>query len=368
MSKLLFLLLLWTLGGSAHPALLWAGRLVTQFEESPLIQQVAFSIASADSVLEETTPHPFNPSAASSRAPVSEVYQFQDQTRLENLATRSNGQLVLTAISDPSVYLLDPSKRNSKPQLVHQFPRATSMSGVVETAPDVFVVVAGNWSLTSFEGVIGSFEVWSIDFNTKEPTISSVAVMPGAAGLNGITNCHDSTTVVLIADSDIGAIWRLDTATGKHDIAFKDPLFTNCTSRLPLGLNGVSMYEGRLHFANSALRIYGRVPLAMDGSALGEIEIIARASSASTIFDDISMDWQGSAWVATHPNAVTQITAQGKQRNFTGGDVEMNNPTSVVWGRGSFEAEKMLYITTNGVSAQGRFVGAQVMALDTRLI
>ncbi len=95
------------------------------------------------------------------------------------------------------------------------------------------------------------------------------------------------------------------------------------------------MYEGRLHFANSALRIYGRVPIHQDGSATGEIEIVGRALSAATIFDDLVMDWEGNAWVATHPNAVTQITSQGKQRNFTGGEVEMHNPTWVAWGRGS---------------------------------
>lgn len=368
MSKPFFLLLLCSLSVLAHPALHWAGRLVTQLEESPLIQEVAFSVETVGALPEETAPQTSKASSASSRAPIAEVYRFQDQTKLENLATRSNGQLVLTAVSDPSVYLLDPSKHNSKPQLIYRFPRATSMTGVVETASDVFVVVAGNWSVTSFEGIPGSFEVWSIDFNTRQPTVKSITTMPATAGLNGITNCHNSETTVLIADSDVGAIWRLDTVTGQHEIAFKDPLFTNCTSRLPLGLNGVFMYEGRLHFANSALRIYGRVPIHQDGSASGEIEIVGRALSAATIFDDLVMDWEGNAWVATHPNAVTQITSQGKQRNFTGGEVEMHNPTSVAWGRGSMEAEKTLYVTTNGMSAQGKFVGAQVVSLDTRLI
>lgn len=158
MSKPLFLLLLWTLSVSAHPALHWAGRLVAQIEESPLMQEVAFSIASTGSLLEETTPRTSNPSPASPDGRIAEVYRFKDQTKLENIAVRSNGQLVLTAVSDPSVYLLDPSKRNFKPELIYHFPRATSMTGVVETASDVFVVVAGNWSVKTFEGVPGSFE------------------------------------------------------------------------------------------------------------------------------------------------------------------------------------------------------------------
>lgn len=368
MSKPLLLILLWTLGVSAHPALHFAGRLVAQIEESPLIQELAFSIASAGSLREETTPHTFNPSPVSSRGPISEVYRFDDKTMLENIYVRSNGQLVLTAINEPNVYLLDPSKRNSKPQLIHHFEHATSMTGVVETTSDVFVVVAGNWSVSTFQGIPGSFEVWSIDFNTSPPTVKSITKIPTAAGLNGITKCHDSKTEVLIADSDVGATWRLNTVTGENEMAFKDPLFTNCTSRSPLGLNGITMYEERLHFANSALRIYGRAPIHQNGTASGEIEIIGRAQSAATVFDDLVMDWEGNAWIATHPNAVTEITSQGKQRNFTGGEVEMYNPTSLAWGRGSLEVSKTLYVTTNGMSAHGKFVGAQVLAFDTRLI
>ncbi len=80
------------------------------------------------------------------------------------------------------------------------------MTGVVETASDVFVVVAGNWSVTSFERIPGLFEVWSIDFNIRQPTIKSITTMLAAASLNEITNCYHSKTVVLIADSDVDAI------------------------------------------------------------------------------------------------------------------------------------------------------------------
>lgn len=182
-----------------------------------------------------------------------------------------------------------------------------------------------------------------------------------------LTSSKASETIVLIADSDVGGLWKLDTSTGEYSMIFRDPLFTNCTAKFPLGLNGVSMYEGSIHFANSALRIYGQVPIYEDGSPSAEIEIIGRAVPGAVAFDDLVLDWEGNAWIATHPNVVTQITLSGKQRNFTGGDTELANPTSIVWGRGSPEAEKTLYISTNGVSSKG-FVGAQVVAMDTRFL
>ena len=174
-------------------------------------------------------------------------------------------------------------------------------------------------------------------------------------------------TLVLVADSAGGALWRVDTSTGDYDIAFRDPLFTNCTSPFPLGLNGITTYDGKLYFANSALRIYGRVPIDERGAASGEIEILGRAVPEALAFDDLVIDWEGNAYIATHPNVVTEITLEGKQRNFTGTDMEMANPTSITWGRGSPEQEKILYVSTNGQSGRN-FVGAQVVALDTRLL
>ena len=368
MLRLLFVFLAGTWSVLAHPALFWSARLEAQIQERPLMEEIVSTTEGIASLVQEA-PHVENVVSQPERAPITQLYQFKDGTSLENLAARPNGNLILTAISDPSAYLLDPTRRNSKPQLIHRFPEATSLTGIVETSPDVFAVVAGNWSTKTFEGVPNSFEVWSIDFNTRQPTIKSIAKMPKAAALNGITNCHKSETVVLIADSEVGAIWKLDTSTGEHSIAFRDPLFTNCTSPFPLGLNGVAMFDEKLHFANSALRIYGRVPILEDGTASGEIEILGRALPAVTAFDDVVLDWEGNGWIATHPNAVTEITPEGKQRNFTGTDVEMLNPTSIVWGRGSLEQEKILYLTTNGMSSsQGKFFGAQVISLDTRLI
>lgn len=192
MHKILLLLLFWTLGASAHPASRWADRVVAQYEESHFPWEDVVPPAEYDSsFFEETTLQVQKPLTQAQPAPVTQVYQFKDHTSLENLAARSNGELLLTAISDPNLFRVDPNKKgNRKAELVYQFPGATSLTGIVETSPDVFVVVAGNWSTQTFEGVRGSFEIWSVDFNSKKPTVKSIAAIPEAAGLNGITNCH----------------------------------------------------------------------------------------------------------------------------------------------------------------------------------
>ena len=180
------LLLLWSFCVSAHPTVHWASRIISQtYEDARLIAEEP-SVRYPSSFFEEASHPDQKVISVAPNVPVSEVIQFKDQTKLENLAARSNGQLVLTSISDTTLRLLDPTKKNSKAQSVYTFPGATSLSGVVETTPDVFAIVAGNWSLKTFEGVKGSFAVWLVDFNKNPPSVKQIAKIPEANSLNGI--------------------------------------------------------------------------------------------------------------------------------------------------------------------------------------
>lgn len=94
------------------------------------------------------------------------------------------------------------------------------------------------------------------------------------------------------------------------------------------------------------------------------MQILARIDTNGT-WDDFEMDWEGDAWVATHPAALTEVTVEGKMRNTTGdGTVSMANPTSARFGRGSKEQEKTLYLSTSGDTTHA----GQVIAVQTWLI
>lgn len=345
MLRFLSILLLAPFGVLTHPISSSAGQLVFQFPASPVID---------------------NGAAPSPSSAVQLVYQFQDLVKIENTAARSNGHLVLTVVNEPLVYDIDPKARRPSPKLLHKFSGVTSLTGIAETAPDIFAVVVGNWSSATFAAVPGSFSIWSVDLNTPEPTVKIITSIPGAAALNGATPLDGSPDIILIADSTLGAVWRVNVVTGDHSIAIQDPLFTTCTTASPIGINGLDIFGGKLYFLNSAQVSYGRVPISDDGSAAGEVEILARVEVPSARYDDFDMDWEGNAWVATHPNALTEVTIEGKQRNITGdGNImEMTQPTSATFGRGSKQREKTLYVTTSGSST----AGGQVIAIDTCLI
>ena len=365
---------------SYSPLLLWPHRLLGSFCNnmvkelfSMLLAPVSLLMGPTSSTSGQSFPagqlvvEPLNkPIIEHSDSAVQLVYGFKDHISLENLAPRSNGHLVLTVSSEPLLYDLDPTKKNQPPSLLHQFSGVSSLTGIDEIGPDVFAVVAGNWSASTLQAVPGTFSVWSVDLSKSKPVVNIISSIPEAAALNGATTLDGSPDLLLIADSSLGAVWRLNLTTGDHSIAIQSPIFSNWSSPVPIGINGIDTFGGSLYFLNSAQGSYGRVPIHPDGSAAGEVEIIARVDVPQTVYDDFDMDWEGNAWIATHPNMMSEVTVEGKERNITGdgGSLEMSQPTAARFGRGSKQAEKTLYVVTGG----SQTAGGQIVAVETWLI
>ncbi len=284
------------------------------------------------------------------------IFQFPD-LHLENLAVRSNGHLIITVVSEPLVYDLDPKASDPSPTLLHRFPNVQGMAGIVETAPDIFAVIGGNESI-ALTGVPGSFLIWSIDLNTPEPTVKLITSVPEASALNGLTRLQPSSDIILAADSTLGAVWRVNIVTGDYSIAIQNSLFAP-TSTDPRGINGVHTLRGMLYFTNTAQLSYGRVSITDSGSAAGEVEILARGA----LYDDFDLDWQDNAWIATHPNSLIEVTMGGKQRNITAdcNSTELLQPSSAKFGRGSILDKRVLYVVGYGSLT----VGGQVVAVNT---
>ena len=306
-------------------------------------------------------------SARAVSSPISVLYQFDEPTALENLAARSNGQLLLTATNQAHVYSYDP--RRNVTSLLHTFPNSSSTLGIVEAAPDVFIVVVGDYLAgPGFQSVPGTFSVWSIDLNnnSENPIVNRITAIPEAAALNGMTTIKGSSDLVLIADSWLGTIWRVNIKSGLYSKAIEHALFTN-TSNFSLGINGIRTVDETLYFVNSAQGLYGRIPINTTGGATAEPEILAHSLPAVLAWDDFVRDSAGNGWITTHPNAVTQVAVGGSQRNFTVDDPksDIQQPTSLIFGRGSPDAEKTLYVVTAGGISENQQIPGQILAVDT---
>lgn len=261
--------------------------------------------------------------------------------QFENLLVRTNGQLLLTASNKPDVWSFDPHSKFAKPEVVHAFDGATSTLGIAEYKPDVFAVVVGNYS--GFDGVPGTFSVWSLDFTGKEVSVNEIASMPEASSLNGMDICENSTTL-LIADSVLAGVWKLDVATGAHSLAITHPLFSNTTSpgKTVLAINGIACQDSRLYFSNSALNIFASMPLDKDYLSAGEVQVISHGKSTDLGYDDFDISWTGTVWMGTHMNDLTEIAPSGKRRTYTGFNSTCTGfPTAV-----ALDKENLLYVVT----------------------
>ena len=288
------------------------------------------------------------------------IYQFPVGTVVENIATRSNGHLLLSVISAPILYELDPTSSTPCPKVVHTFPYSNGMSGIAQTnTPDVYAITAGNWTVGNFTGYYESFSVWIVDFRPSTPSVSMLARIPDSNALNGLAvHRKRSSNTILVSDSAKGGVWSIDIKTGNVKMAMTHKDFAP-GQYFPLGINGISTDpQGRfLHFVNSAQGIYGRIPIGDDGSAMGAPEHLATLA-APEVYDDFIFDKNGDVLIATHPGSVYKVTKRGDASLYANSTVLQ--PTSIVFGKGSKKEEATLYLSTSG-SGQ---VGGQVVALD----
>ncbi len=313
--------------------------------------------------------------------PLSQVYQFENSfsgvgyVNIENLALRkSNGQLLLNTVTGAIQAQLDPQSGSA--ELIVNLTNALgngqpgSLTGIAESYPDVFTVAAGNFQFGpqvpgGVAGIPGSFSVWSIDLTGHEAKASLITTIPEAGSLNGVTTIQNGNKdYVLIADSINGLIYRVNVKTGEYKSTIASPLWFP-TPVVNFGINGVHVQEGYLFWTNSAQATFGAVPIDLQtAEAIGPVTVFANAPNG-TAFDDFSFKPStGDIFLATQPNAISQIPREGQPIIVAGGgdDMTLAGPTSTAFGADGCT----LYITTAGVGGGPNGpVSGGVFALDT---
>ncbi|KAK4159581.1 hypothetical protein QBC43DRAFT_293844 [Cladorrhinum sp. PSN259] len=335
---------------------------------------VALAIAAAwgvDAGL--TQPNPNNPPS------IRNIYTFPNNTFIENIAVRSNSRLLITSMSVPDLFSIDPTVSNPTASVIHTFTNITGIAGIAETAPDVFALVTATWDLANTRAIPGTLAVWTADFTgslfgtqqQQAPVIKFLTQIPNSISINGLAAHPFNPRFLMGADSAIGAVWRIDLLTGQHQIAFSSPLFTP-TGTEPgkhLGINGLRSSGRHLYFTNSAQGLFGRVAIDRNGNKVGEIEVISHSSDAGNagdvVYDDIALDvLNKKAWIASHPDYAVQVDLVGGSQRLVNDTRKLLNPTSAAFGRGSLKERRTLYVTNGGEFVGFDLVNNGVVALD----
>ncbi|KAG5919283.1 hypothetical protein E4U61_001005 [Claviceps capensis] len=306
------------------------------------------------------------------------IHQFPPGIWIENLAVRSNGNLLLTTLTpNASVYeVVNPSRQNPSTELRFTTTSVDSFFGIAELQPDIFAVLGGNHTPTA--GKKGEWGVWLANFtntntntgndndndksnsSTIEPRLA--VKLPEAVLLNGASAVPGKPHLVMAADSARGLVYRVNVDTGKVDITqnlekMKPVPHTDKgnSTKYSIGINGVRVRNKHLYFTNSATRGFYRVQVKSDGSSspsafktMVETMTVLNASFADDF--DIGPGTQDTAWVVTnYNNSIMSVTTGGDATLAAGGT---NSPvipsdTSCRFGRTAAD-DHVLYATTAG--------------------
>ncbi|MCJ1401532.1 hypothetical protein MMC11_004747 [Xylographa trunciseda] len=307
------------------------------------------------------------------------VIEFPLGTWAENLAVRGNGQILVTVLNTPQLLQVDPLSLQ-EPFLIHQFPnpdKADGVGGIAELAPDVFYIVTGNFTISDLEGTPGTYSVWEVDMNTfsggengtivTPATVNKITDIPGALTANGVIALSKYENALLVADSKLGAVWKVDVKTKVCEVVIKDPLMNASSDPSSLGVNGIKIFDGFLYFTNTQAGTFSRIPIHADGTAAGAAEILKTGILTA---DDLVFDMAGDAYIASDAgNVLTEVSAKGQVRTVVGNfnSSYLAGATAVQFGRTALD-RSVLYVTTNGGQAKpvnGLVAPGKVVAVYT---
>ena len=300
------------------------------------------------------------------------VYQFPKGTWVENIFVRPSGSLLLTLITTPDLYLVDPLAADPEATLIHRFSSSLWLTGITETDPETYYVIGANATYENISPTPGSNRIYRVHF--REPSgkaeISVAAVVKNAVFLNGLITLNPTT--LLASDSALGVVWAIDITTGAARIVIRDPLMAvPAPASLHIGINGIRLFENRtLYFANTAQALLAKVRIHTNGTAAGPAEKIVSLPEG-TFPDDFALNRHGDAFVTTAPgDSIAEVTRNGSIRIIAGvvNTTEIAEPTSAQFGRTPGDRDVLYVVTAGGLDAPidgDVVVGGQVVAVDT---
>jgi sugar lactone lactonase YvrE len=228
------------------------------------------------------------------------AHQFAMPTWIENLAVRLNGQILVTLITTPELHLVDPGD-SSRTCLIHKFQELNGLSGIIEVEHDIFYVVGGKFDLQTFTTEAGSFELWKVDMTNFDEVSAAVEKVMDLTTMrlpNGMALLSKSDRTILAADSEVGAIFKIDIEGKQHKILVDADETKNAENpHVPIAANGVKLHEGHVYWSNTSKALFCRTKITESGEAAENVEVLEQ----NFICDDFCIDTRGDVWFTQNP-------------------------------------------------------------------
>lgn len=304
--------------------------------------------------------------AACKLCPATAIYQFPDDTFIENLLGLPSGHILLSTFGSGDLLSIDPHAPSPTPRTVAKLGDATGLTAIAPLPLNLYAVAGGVHAPFGF--VNNTMALYVVSVNGPGPTgvvVTSIPV-PGTMMMNGLAALPNRPSTLLSADSIGGRLLRINAITREVDVAWTDPAIgPGVNTDMPFGINGIKIAGNYLYFTNSGQGTFARVLIDHDGNKAGSVQVIATLPAPvnmSYAFDDFDFDRCGNAYVAMHSSWVVKITPSGELTVVAGGPgftPELESPTSV----STAADEKSIYISTGGEFAGPVITGGQVVKL-----
>jgi uncharacterized membrane protein YphA (DoxX/SURF4 family)/outer membrane protein assembly factor BamB len=298
-------------------------------------------------------------------APVKEVVAYPAGAFLESLTFDREGNLYLARTS--GIDFVNPAASQARGQIVKISPQ-----GQEAIAAEVPV---GNYGLVGVLALDADGSLYVTVSSPAKPEVHGVwrytpdgkgtqlTALPAEAGPNGIAFGPDGG--VYVADSNGGAIWRIDKTTGAAAPWLRHRLLSR---RAFLGLfpgaNGVKFRQGAFYVAVSDRGHIVRVPVEAGGHP-GEPSVYVTGVPT----DDFTFDRAGNLYATTHPyNTVVRVSPAGERTIIATAAEGVIGPTDAAFSTRAGE-EAVLYVATDGgLFEQRPEQRPNVVAIDTGAI
>ncbi|RDW59229.1 hypothetical protein BP5796_12153 [Coleophoma crateriformis] len=313
--------------------------------------------------------------------PVREIYQFSIPTYIEGVYVRSNGDLIVTTVwPNASIYAVCGATTNTPTiSLIHAFDEINAVTAILETQPDVFHFIGGNQSTLGF-GIHGTYGVWELDLrpangtNYIEPTIQELVRITDGGFLVALEIVPDTPTTLLVSDSTIGVVWRVDTLARNYELGIQDANMAYPPwGATPFGIDDIHIKNGYLYWSNSYEATVYRIAITDNGyPPAGAVSEVFKAVRA-LFLDKFSFgpDDGDTIWVAANANSqLVAITSDGDATFVAGVSDQMTLAGPIATAFGKLKGDtNTVYVTTGGglVSPiNGTIIeGGKIVAIDT---
>lgn len=218
------------------------------------------------------------------------------------------------------------------------------------------VMVFGRDGTMYMTGTGAKLGLWRI---ARDGTGTLFAPLPRGAWPNGIAIGPDGR--LYVADSALGAIWRVDPQSGAAEkVAELDALRARPAIALAPGANGIHFFGRDLFVTVSDKAWVLKFRLGDDGR-LGAPAVVARGIPG----DDFAIDPHGALYVTTHPyNTIVRVTPDGRRSIVAGAAQHIVGATDAVFGVRAADRDTLYVVTDGGAFSGNLAAGGTLVAVQ----